>query len=502
MRKKLTYRDKLLELSRIYNVKEIHDYIKRKKNLTSGQLELILKKNKIIIPKDLQYDFLKENVTKPLSKFKSNISLYKIEKIKEKNKFFRKVENYKHDTTRKFNYTLNNLWSVIGKVGLNFLNIMPKLGAAIYYFFGKLFMDLFNGIYNHKINLKNSRIFIIGFFFTAGAAIALVGGLSYNEKSNFVEKKIEKKKTEVIIKKEVKKPEIKIKKKVKQPETKVKKEVKKPKTKVKKNNVAEVILPNLNLKTETVIQLFKDVDYDLSKVRIQKLVKPIYFTQFPRDLDDLDSVKLKKETFIKIVLPLVVAENEKISSDREKLKILSLKKFTTDLEKQWLRQKLLEYKVKKSDLGELMIRMDIIPASLALAQAAKESGWGTSRFALEGNAIFGQWTWNGKGIAPLDRDNDKKHKILKFPILRASVKAYQNNLNTHKSYLKFREKRSQLREKNKIIAGLALTSTLNNYAQTGTTYTKILNQIINQNRLFDFERVRLVNSVKKVELNS
>ena len=85
-------------------------------------------------------------------------------------------------------------------------------------------------------------------------------------------------------------------------------------------------------------------------------------------------------------------------------------------------------------------RMDMIPVSIALAQAAKESGWGTSRFALEGNAIFGQWTWDGQGIAPLKRDGDKKHKILKFPILRASVKAYKNNLNTHKSYSKFREK--------------------------------------------------------------
>ena len=85
--------------------------------------------------------------------------------------------------------------------------------------------------------------------------------------------------------------------------------------------------------------------------------------------------------------------------------------------------------------------MDIIPTSIALAQAAKESGWGTSRFALEGNAIFGQWTWSGQGIAPLDRASNKNHKVLKFPILRASVKAYQNNLNTHKSYSKFREKR-------------------------------------------------------------
>ena len=130
-------------------------------------------------------------------------------------------------------------------------------------------------------------------------------------------------------------------------------------------------------------------------------------------------------------MPLIVAENERILADRDKLILLSNKKFTTDLEKQWMRQKLLEYKVKKGNLKELLVRMDIIPTSIALAQAAKESGWGTSRFALEGNAIFGQWTWSGKGIAPLDRESNKSHKILKFPILRASVKAYQNNLNTH-----------------------------------------------------------------------
>ena len=96
----------------------------------------------------------------------------------------------------------------------------------------------------------------------------------------------------------------------------------------------------------------------------------------------------------------------------------------------------------------------------------------------------------------------KSHKILKFPILRASVKAYKNNLNTHKSYIKFREKRHQLRKKNKSISGLALTNTLKNYAQTGSEYTKILNQIITQNRLSDFEPVRLVNSVRQIELKS
>ena len=86
--------------------------------------------------------------------------------------------------------------------------------------------------------------------------------------------------------------------------------------------------------------------------------------------------------------------------------------------------------------------------------------------------------------------------------MRASVKAYQNNLNTHKSYIKFREKRFSMREKNKDIKGLELTETLKNYAQTGSEYTKILNQIIKQNRLTDFETVKLVNSVKKIELSS
>ena len=504
MKKKLSYRDKLLELAYIYNVKEIQDYTKNRKNLTTGQIELILKKNKIVIPKDFKTNFFKENFVKPVSRLKSGIIDYKEEKIKDKNRFFRRVENYKHDTSRKFNHGLNNLWKGAGNAGINFLNVLPKLGSTVAAFFSNLFTDVFNSIYNQQIDQKSARNVIIGFFAVIGITTAIFVGLNTYKKYDFSEKKIEAKKPEKEIKKEIKKPEIKPKKETKKSEEKVKlkKETKQPELKVKRNNVAEVILPDLNLKTETVIQLFKDVDYDLRKVRNEKLVKPIYFTQFPRDLDNLQSVQLKKETFIKIVLPLIVAENEKILDDREKLKLLVEKKFTSDLEKQWLRQKLLEYKVKKGNLNELMNRMDMIPVSIALAQAAKESGWGTSRFALEGNAIFGQWTWDGQGIAPLKRDGDKNHKILKFPILRASVKAYKNNLNTHKSYSKFREKRKSLRSKNKKITGLALTDTLKNYAQTGSEYTKILNQIITQNRLSDFELVRLVNSVKQVELNS
>ena len=507
MKKKLSYRDKLIELAYIYDVKEIKDYVKSRKNLTSGQLELILKKNKIVIPKDFKSNFIRDNIVKPVGKIKSNLIEYKENKIKDKNRAIRKFENFKVDSSRKVGRAFKDVWKHLGQIGLNFLNIIPKLGKVFYEFFGNLFTELFHGIYKQQIEPQKAKKAMIAIASVAVVATLAFSGINYFSDNDLV------KKTEV--KKELKKPEVK--KKLKK--TEVKKEVKKtdpikskkketkkfkekPKLEVKRKKVDEVILPNLNLKTETVLNLFKDVEYDLGKVRAQKLVKPIYFTQFPRDLDALQSTKLKKETFIKIVLPLIVAENERILADRSKLLFLSEKKFTTDAEKQWLRQKLLEYKVKKADLKELVKRMDIIPTSIALAQAAKESGWGTSRFALEGNAIFGQWTWSGQGIAPLDRESDKNHKILKFPILRASVKAYQNNLNTHKSYSKFRQKRQVLRDKNKKIKGLELTETLNNYAQTGSEYTKILNQIIKQNRLMDFEPVKLVNSVKKIELTS
>ena len=504
MKKKLSYRDKLIELAYIYDVKEIKDYQNNRKNLTLGQLELILKKNKIVIPKDFKSNFLRDNIVKPVTKLKSNFIEFKENRIKDKNRFIRKAENFKYDSNRKIARVFKDIWKHLGQVGLNFLNIIPKLGKVIYEFFGKLFIDLFHGIYNQQIEPQKAKKVIISIASVTVVSTIIFSGISYFSddqilKRTEIKNEVVEKKPK--IKKEVKKldEEPVNKNKIKKPEIKKKEE---PKFEVKRKSVDEVILPDLNLKTETVLNLFKDVDYDLGQVRSKKLVKPIYFTQFPKDLDAIESTQLKKETFIKIVLPLVVAENERILADREKLIILSNKKFTTDPEKQWIRQKLLEYKVKKGDLKELLVRMDIIPTSIALAQAAKESGWGTSRFALEGNAIFGQWTWSGQGIAPLDRASNKNHKILKFPILRASVKAYKNNLNTHKSYSKFREKRLNLRDKNKRISGLELTETLNNYAQTGSEYTKILNQIIRQNRLTDFEPVSLISSTKKIELSS
>ena len=163
MKKKLSYRDKLLELAYIYNVKEIQDYTKNRKNLTTGQIELILKKNKIIIPKDFKTNFFKENFIKPVSKIKNNITEFKEEKIKDKNRFLRRVENYKYDTSRKFTHGLNSLWKIFGNAGINFLNILPKLGSTVSKFFGNLFTDVFNSIYNQQIDKKSARNVIVGF---------------------------------------------------------------------------------------------------------------------------------------------------------------------------------------------------------------------------------------------------------------------------------------------------------------------------------------------------
>ena len=97
------------------------------------------------------------------------------------------------------------------------------------------------------------------------------------------------------------------------------------------------------------------------------------------------------------------------------------------------------------DLSTLKVRMDEVPVSMAIAQAAKETGWGTSRFAQEGNALFGQWTWTGEGIKPAAADNDSTHKVMKFKVLQASIKAYQRNLNTHSGYKNFRSARAALK---------------------------------------------------------
>ena len=506
MKKNLSYREKLLELGNIYKITEIQNYIKRKKNLTTQQIEHILKKNNVPIPKDFNVSFFKKSITNPISKAGKGVTGFYTDTTDGVEKFFKRTKKgasgLYDDTTGGVGNFFVRLWRSTGNIGIGILNTFPKLFSTVSNFISNAFVDTFSSFYNSEIEKTKTNKLVKGFgivvfvcaigivFFTLKENFDKTNKIQSvqiekdkpkkNEKQKETKKKVEKKPTKKVEEKQVKKPE--------------------PKKEKSPSQVTELVLPNLNIKTETVLSLFEDVEYDLKTVRYQKRVKPIYFTQFPKDLDEIKDTKLKKETFIKIVLPLVVAENDKILDDKIKLKRIMSKKMTSDKEKSWLRLKLREYKVKNSDITELDKRMDIIPVSIALAQAAKESGWGTSRFALEGNAIFGQWTWTGQGIEPLNKGKNENHKILRFPILRASVKAYKNNLNTHKGYAEFREKRYTYRKRNKTIKGLNLTDTLDRYAQTGKEYTDILEQIIKQNDLSDFETVQLTNSVVKKDI--
>ncbi len=248
----------------------------------------------------------------------------------------------------------------------------------------------------------------------------------------------------------------------------------------------------VRLSASTIEQLFKDTNYSLSEVRKSKKVKPIRLSLLPNEIKQIENSKKRKSLFIQIILPLILEENNLILLDRKKLFSILNKNKNSKKEINWLNRKFKQYGVLNKDIPTLKVRMDIVPVSLAIAQAAKETGWGTSRFALEGNALFGQWTWSGDGIKPAGADSDTKHKVMKFRVLKASVRAYQRNLNTHSSYKNFRQLRAQLRDDSASLDSLLLADQLDNYAETGKEYTKILKQIINQNSLKDFDDVKLM----------
>ena len=255
----------------------------------------------------------------------------------------------------------------------------------------------------------------------------------------------------------------------------------------------------VRLNAATIKQLFDDTDYTLDEVRSKKLVKPVALTLLPNEIKMIENTKKRKEFFIQIVLPLILKENNNIKIDRKRLFTIINKSNNTQREKKWLDKKYKQYGVPSKDLSILKIRMDEVPVSLALAQSAKETGWGTSRFAQEGNALFGQWTWSGEGLKPKEADENEGHKVMKFNVLQASVRAYQRNLNTHSTYKAFRLARAKLRDAGEPLDSIILSEHLDEYAETGDKYVEILKKIINQNNLKDFDNAKLLPSSLELE---
>tara|TARA_Y100001970_G_scaffold239918_1_gene302249 strand:- start:1603 stop:2751 length:1149 start_codon:yes stop_codon:yes gene_type:complete len=255
----------------------------------------------------------------------------------------------------------------------------------------------------------------------------------------------------------------------------------------------------VRLKASVLYQLFEDTNYNLRDVRLNKIAKPVEIGKLPYELKEIQNVKKRKELFIQIVLPLILEENNKILLDRKKLFAILNKNNNSNSDNEWLNKKFKQYGVSKKNIPTLKRRMDIIPVSMAIAQAAKETGWGTSRFALEGNALFGQWTYTDKGIKPAAADAGTTHKVMMFNVLKSSVRAYARNLNTHNSYKKMRYARAIQRDNEGKLNSLDLVNYLDNYAETGKKYTETLKKIIEQNSLTDFDDVKILPSSEAIK---
>lgn len=207
-------------------------------------------------------------------------------------------------------------------------------------------------------------------------------------------------------------------------------------------------------------------------------------------------VKEKKEIFFRLMLPLILIANEKINLERETIK-------NSALDSKKLKALALKYRLikdERTNLDEvsrknLLERVDIIPPSLALAQAAEESGWATSRFAKEGNAFFGQWDFSGNGMKPKQhRAELGDYGVARFDSPLASVEGYMFNLNSAKAYQALRDLRAKLHAEKQPVTGLKLTDTLDKYSERGDAYTQGLRSMINYNKLQKTDQAYLANN--------
>ncbi len=190
------------------------------------------------------------------------------------------------------------------------------------------------------------------------------------------------------------------------------------------------------------------------------------------------SVQKKKQIFFRILGPLVLRANELILEDRNWL--LSRTVHESNPRLAALRE---AYRIRDGSIEELMSRVDVVPTSLVLAQAAEESGWGTSRFADLGNALFGQWTY-GAGIAPLQRRKEKgQYSIAAFDSPLGSIRAYLQNINSHPAYRELRKLRAAARTKGGVASGYDLAKTLTKYSERGEDYVHSLHAIMRVNKL-------------------
>lgn len=258
---------------------------------------------------------------------------------------------------------------------------------------------------------------------------------------------------------------------------------------------------NVEIRTyKDILELFEKLNYTpeawQSGIReVPRVYLPIIGDRWGSTTSREITVENKKRIFFRGLAPMILRANELIMMDRNRLGgIMSSHNQNVAIAEEdelWVLELAKLYKVKTEldqvtapVLRSLWEKVDIVPASLALAQGAEESGWGTSRFAAAGNAVYGQWTWGKNAIVPeKQRKELGNYGIAAFGTLQESVCAYMLNLNTHNAYASLRNKRAELRKKNQKITGALLAEQLTQYSERGEAYVKTLKSMMDYNRL-------------------
>lgn len=248
-----------------------------------------------------------------------------------------------------------------------------------------------------------------------------------------------------------------------------------------------------------------EAEYHRRSYQLDKLengVPPLILQTLPKDLQQLSPQNDKKRFFLKSILPMILLANEEIRQEREQVKdfkrLLDQGQPLEDHQLQILSTLAARYEVKNASkdpsaiVDALLIRVDIIPPELAMAQAANESAWGTSRFSQLANNLFGEWTFSpGTGLVPMDRPEGATYEVRRFESIYASIRSYLRNLNTHTAYSELRQLRAEARAAAQPLSGIKLAEGLFRYSIRGEDYVRDLQLLIRQNRLNRFSSASL-----------
>lgn len=212
------------------------------------------------------------------------------------------------------------------------------------------------------------------------------------------------------------------------------------------------------------------------------------------DFSQYQDTAEKKNAFFSFLYPRIVLANSRILIERQYLETLSRKDALDESETNWLEQQAERLRVDEEPGSDEMFRrlrsrIDVIPPSLVMAQAANESAWGTSRFALVGNNLFGQWCFSrGCGVVPQGREEGKTHEVAAFDSPYRSIRSYIQNLNRHPSYQMVRDLRRKARESGRFASGTSLAAGLVSYSERGEEYISEIRSMISFNKLADYDR--------------